>query len=138
MVYYLKNLLFFDIPLLKYYINLISSIIFCRSSGDTYLSLNASLSCSFSTISKLFCCKMFEIFIILSASLLAPAIFSIAFFEMVLSASVADYLVWSKSFWMHLLLKLLLIFLPIIWPIYLAKDKNPEPFTNIRSLGYTQ
>ena len=36
---------------------------------------------------------MFEIFIILSASLLAPAIFSIAFFEMVLSASVADYLV---------------------------------------------
>ena len=56
LVYYLTNLLFFDIPLLCYYINLRLSIIFCLSSGDIYLSLCISLSCSFVTVSELFCC----------------------------------------------------------------------------------
>ena len=39
LVYCLTNLLFFYIPLLYYYINLRSSIIFCLFSGDIYLSL---------------------------------------------------------------------------------------------------
>ena len=39
LVYCLTNLLFLYIPLLYYYINLKSSIIFCLFSGDTYLSL---------------------------------------------------------------------------------------------------
>ena len=38
-MYCLTNLLFFYIPLLYYYINLRSSIIFCLFSGDIYLSL---------------------------------------------------------------------------------------------------
>ena len=70
LVYCQTNLLFFDIPLLYYYINLRSSIIFCFSSGDTYLSLSISLSYSFVTVSELFCCNTFEIFVILSAILL--------------------------------------------------------------------
>ena len=56
LVCYLKNLLFFDIPLLYYYINLRSWIIFCLSAGDTYLSLGISLPCSFVTVSELFSC----------------------------------------------------------------------------------
>ena len=50
---------FFDIPLL-YYFNLSSSIISCLSSGDIHASVGISLSCSYVTISELFCCKFFE------------------------------------------------------------------------------
>ena len=38
------------------------------------------------------------------------AVFWIALFEVVLSASVTDFLAWSKSFWLYLLLKFWLIF----------------------------
>ena len=69
-VYYLTNLLFSYIPLLYYYINLRSSIIFCLSSGDIYLSFGISLSRSFLIISELFCGKLLETFVILLAILL--------------------------------------------------------------------
>ena len=62
--------MFFDISLLYYYINLRSSITFCLSSGDTYLSLGISLSCSFVIVSELFCSKLLEAFVILLATLL--------------------------------------------------------------------
>ena len=57
LVYYLINLLFFDIPLLYYYVNLRTSIIFCLYSGDINLSLGISLSSpifsvSFPTVSS--------------------------------------------------------------------------------------
>ena len=70
LVYCLQNVLFFDIPLLYYYINLRSSIILYLSSGDMYISLGISLLFSFLTISKLFCAEVFETFVILSAILL--------------------------------------------------------------------
>ena len=57
--YCLTNLLFFDIPLLYFYINPRSTIIFCLSSGDIYLSLDISLLCSFVTVSELFCREFF-------------------------------------------------------------------------------
>ena len=60
LVYYLTNVLFFDIPLLYYYINLRSSITFCLSSGDIYLFLDISLSCLFVTVSESCCCELFE------------------------------------------------------------------------------
>ena len=64
LVYYLTNLLFFNIISIYYYINLRLSIIFCLSSGDIYLSLGISigisLSCSFATVFKLFCCQFIE------------------------------------------------------------------------------
>ena len=60
----------FDIPLLYYYINLRSSIIFCLSSGDIYLSLGVSLSCSFVPVFELFCGEFFETLVILLPILL--------------------------------------------------------------------
>ena len=125
-----NNLLFFGISLLYYYINLKSLIIFCISYGDIYLFLDIFFikSCiffvSFSAVSELFSGEVFETFAILllldlftrSAILLpikspfASAVFWIALFEAVLTASVADCLVWSRSFWLHLLFKVLLIF----------------------------
>ena len=92
LVYCLTNLLFDDISLLYYYVNLISSIILCLSSEDIYLSLDISLSCLFVIVSKLFCSEFLERFVILLAILLpikapvASAVFLIILFEEVLSA----------------------------------------------------
>ena len=65
LVYCLTKLLFFDILLLYYYINIRSSRFFCISSGDIYVSLGIPFSCSFVTVSELFCGEIFEIFVIL-------------------------------------------------------------------------
>ena len=69
-MYCLTNLLFFDIPLLYCYINLRSSTIFCFTSRDIHIFMGSFLPCSFLTISKLFCCEVFEIFGISSVILL--------------------------------------------------------------------
>ena len=75
----------------------------------------------------------FETLVILSAILLpikspvASAVFLIALFDVGFIASVVNFLALSRSFWPYLLLKLLSMFL--------AKDKNPYPFTYILSLG---
>ena len=92
----LTSLIFFDIPLLYYYINLRSSTIFCTLSGDIYLSLG--ISALFSTVSEVFCSDLFEVFVILLALLLlintpvASVVFVDCFFEVVLSESVEDNL----------------------------------------------
>ena len=71
--------------------------------------------------------------VILSAILLpvkspvVSAVFWIAVYDAVFIASVVAFLALSISFWPYLLLKLL--------PIFLAKDKNPYPFTYILSVG---
>ena len=100
-----KKLLFFEILLLSYYINLRSLIICFLFSGDIYLSLSSPIfSPSFVTISELLCGKVFETFVILSAILspikspVAFAGFWIVLFEAVLSASAANVLAWSRSF----------------------------------------
>ena len=77
-LYHLISLLFFYFPLLYYctiIFNLRLSIILCLSSGDVYFSLGISLSCSFATVSELFCCEFCEIFVILLSikSLVASA-----------------------------------------------------------------
>ena len=69
-MHYLTNLSFFGIPLLCYYINLRSSIIFCFYSGDINLSLGIYLSCPFVTVSELFYGKVFETLVTLLALLL--------------------------------------------------------------------
>ena len=97
LVYCLTNLLFFDIPLLYYYTNLNSSIICCLSSGDMYLFLWVVISTS-SSVSSFgnFLLDFLEALVILSAILLpikspvASAVFWIALFEAVISASVAN------------------------------------------------
>ena len=73
-VCFLTSLLVLSIPLLNYYNNLRSSIIFCHFSGSIYLFLGISLSnpiisASFSIVSELFCGEVFEAFVILSAIL---------------------------------------------------------------------
>ena len=68
---HLSNLLFVGIPLL-YYISLNSSIIFCLSFGEIYLSFGISLLISFDCISSL--CHFFDALgfaVILSAILLS-------------------------------------------------------------------
>ena len=70
-VYCVTNFLCFDTPLLYYYVNLTLSVLSGFSSGDTYLSLGISLSFSFVTFYELFCCKVFENFVFLSAILLS-------------------------------------------------------------------
>ena len=70
LVYYLTNLLLFNIPLLYYYVNLRSPIIFCLPSGEIYFSLGISSSCPFVIVSELFCCELFETFVILLVILL--------------------------------------------------------------------
>ena len=135
-MYCLKNVLFFDIPLLYYYINLRSSKIFCLSSRDIYLCVCISLSCSFVTVSELFCVDFFLSSCNSVSNFITNQItrclccFWVTLFELVLSAPVADYLAWSRSFWLYLPLKFL--------PIFLAKHKNPKPFTNIWSLGWIE
>ena len=71
MVYYLMIFLFFGIPLLYYYINLRSSTTFCLSSGDIYLSLDFSLSCSLVTFPELFCNELLDPFMVLLVTLLS-------------------------------------------------------------------
>ena len=69
------------------------NILFCLSSGDTYISL-----CIYLTASELFCCEVFKTFGISSAILLpvkspvASAVFEITFCEVVLRASVTEFL----------------------------------------------
>ena len=114
-------LLFFDIPLLYYYINLGSLIISCISSGDIYLSLSTSLSCLFVIVSKLFCGKFFKFS---SCNSISNFITNqdTNWFCCVFSYSFC--LAWSRIFWLHLPLKFLL--------------KNQQPFSNIPSLVWTE
>ena len=103
-----------------HYINLRSPGIFCLYSGDIYFSLNFFLSSSFLTVSQLSSFEVFEAFVILSANLLAKilalafAFFWTTLFEIVLSAFVAEFLAWSRCFWLYLLLNFLLTFFPML------------------------
>ena len=73
-VYYVTISLFFDTPLLYYYINLRSPIILCLFSEDIYLFFgiflpNSMFSVSFLTVPELFCDEVLETFVTLSAIL---------------------------------------------------------------------
>ena len=69
-MYYLIIVLFFDIRLLYYYINLRLLIVLCLSSGDMNLSLGIFYHAHFVTVSKSSCGELFETFVILSGILL--------------------------------------------------------------------
>ena len=125
LVYWLRNLLFFDIPLLYYHVNLRSSINFCRYISFFWdISSKSNIFCFFVTVSELFCGEVIKNFIILSEILLpikspvvAYAAFLIVFFAVVLSAFVVDLhdkqSAWLTCFWLSLV-------------IFLAKDTfNP-------------
>ena len=65
----LSNLLFFGIPLL-YYVSFNSSIIFCFSLGEIYLSFSISLLTSSDCISSF--CDCFEGFAVILLAILLP------------------------------------------------------------------
>ena len=83
------------------------------------------------TVFEISCGECFETFVILLAILLpikspvASAGFWVTLFGKVLSASIADCLVWPRGFWLYLPIYFALIFLPMFLPIFLAKDNNP-------------
>ena len=115
MGYYLTNLLFFDIPLLYYYIRyqIINNFL---SFFWRYMSFFRCFSIFF--ISNCFWvifCEFLETFVILSAivspikSPVTSTVFWITLFEVVLSASVTYCLAWSRFFWLYLPLTFLLI-----------------------------
>ena len=117
----LTNLFFSGIPLLYYYINLISSIIFHLFSGDVYLS--SAIFNSFSSVFKTFCEDFFETLVILSAILL-PIKSIIASSAVFLNCSLWScfYCIWRIFFsTIKKFLTMLLRFLKI----FLAKDKSP-------------
>ena len=74
--YCLTSVLFFDISLLYYYINLRLSIIFCFSSGEIYHSLGISIY--FVTVSELFCGEVSET-VVMSSAILLPIKSPVAF-----------------------------------------------------------
>ena len=92
-----------------------------------YLLLWVVISTSISSFGNSFA-DFFET-LILSAVLLpiksqvASAVFWIALFDAVFVASVVDFLALSRSFGPYLMLKCV--------PMFLAKDKNPYPFTDL-------
>ena len=117
----LKNLLFFDIPLLYYYNTLNSSIICCLFSGDMCLCFGV---CD-SSLASLFCERFqdfFETLVILSAiflpikSPIASAVFRIALFEAVFIASVVDFFLRYQSVFDH-------IYCLNVYPCFLQKTK---------------
>ena len=69
--------------------------------------------------------------VILSATLLP-----IKSKQLVLMLFFEFWRIFSRSIGLYLTLKLLFIFLPIFLLMFLAKDKNPWPFTNISSPGW--
>ena len=80
LIWCIVDLSFFDIPLLYYYTNLRSPIIFCLFSGDIHRSLRISVSLSI--VSEVFYGKFLEAFVILLSILLpikSPVVS--AFFE---------------------------------------------------------
>ena len=79
-MHHLTDLLFFGIPLLYYYINLNSSIIFCLSCGDVYISFGISLVTTFGCGSLV---GFFEILLILFAIIFpTKSPVALAFFEL--------------------------------------------------------
>ena len=144
LVYYLTKLLFFDIPLLYYYINLTSSINFCLFSGDIYLSFGISISksCIFCFTFNCFWTILwwgfwdfsdFSEILLSTKSPVASAVFWIALFEVVLSASVVDFLAWLGCFWVLTCLSFYLYFLYVFAHIF---SKRQQSITFYKILGH--
>ena len=119
---------FFDISSFYYYINLRSSTVFCFSSGNIYFFryFFIILICNCLWIIVLWIFLNFCDFIsnfITNQITSCFCCFWITFSELFLNASAADCLVWSRSFWLYLLLEILLIFLPIFYLYFSQKTK---------------
>ena len=157
LVHFLANLLFFDVPLLYYYINLKSlsiitllhwwSIFFFLLEIHIFLLVflyqilyflfHFQLSLNYSAVITNHIRKCFSCFCDCSL-------------EAVLNASAADYLAWSRLFWLYLLLKFTYIFSKKqesiviykysvswlkIWQIWKYENSELKVLKNIKFLG---
>ena len=102
-------------------------MICCLFSGDTYLFLWVVISTSSSLSRDSFVDVLFETLVILSAILLPIKSPVASFWRSFYCIYCRFFLALSRSFWRYFLLKFL--------PRFLAEDKNPYPFTYIRSRG---
>ena len=131
------DLLFFDILLLCYYINLSSSVMLCLSSEIYIFHLvflfHLQLPLKYSVVN--FCGNFISSFITNQTTVASPDFWN-AFLEAGLNESLADCLAWSRRSWLYLQLRFLLILLPISLSIFFPEDKNPQPFTSIWSFAW--
>ena len=121
-----NKFIIFNILLLYYYTNHRSSIICFFVSGDTYLSLDISVS--HSTISKLFQVNFFRhlwFYQQFYEQLNCISCFLNCIFWSNFNCICCRFFSMIKAFWLFFPLKFLLIFFPKFLPILLAKDKNP-------------
>ena len=148
LVYYLKNLLFYIFHyfiiiltlghcplLLYYYINFRSSFFWKYMSFFFGISLsNPLFSVSLSIAYGLFYGKVFEILFITNQMRSSFSCFLNCSFWSSFKYICSKLFCMLKTFWLYLLCR----FLPAFLLIFLAKDKNPQPFTSIQSFGRTK
>ena len=125
--------MFFDFPLLYYYINLRSLITPYLFSGNLFFSFLISLSnpvfsVSLSTVCGLLCGACLQIYDILAILLpIKSPIASAGFLNYPFWSSFkriwSRFWVWSISFCLYLLLNFLIMFLPKMFPMFLPKEK---------------
>ena len=124
-----KNILCFDIPLLYCYINLRSLIIwfiFLRYIPFFwYFSIKSCIFCfTFNYFLNILWwkswdyCNFVSNFIASQITICFCCFMNSSFWSSFKFICVADSLEWSKSFWMHLLFKLVLIFLPMFFSYF--------------------
>ena len=128
LMFHPTNVLFLNIAFLYYYINLNSPIIFCLSSGDMYLFLVLLFIISIIILRvcrRIWCACCFISYFVTN--------YISSFFCCFLNCSF-----WSSFYCIRCRLfstikKLLTIFIFIykFLPMFLAKDKDPYPFTYI-------
>ena len=128
----LINLLFFDIQLLHFYINLNSPIICCRFSGDIYIYLSFGISI-LSLASLFFECSSLEDFFWRICNFISN------FITNYINSCLFSFLncfFWSSIYCIFSLFfstvnKFLTLFIAHVF----SKRQIPYPFTNILSLG---
>ena len=134
-MYFLTHLLFANIPLLLYYVNLNSSIICCLFSGDVYIFLWVFLiHPNFVNVIPLKIVLKHLLFYWQFYYQLNHQLFLLLF---KLLHRVVEFLALSRSFWLYSLIKFLATLVACV-PMVLAKDKNPYPFTYALYPGSTE
>ena len=169
LVHFLANLLFFDVPLLYYYINLKSLSIITLLHWSSiffflleihifllvflyqivYFLFHFQLSLNYSAVKSLRL-SWFNGNFITNHIRKCFSCFCDCSLEAVLNASAADYLAWSRLFWLYLLLKFTYIFSKKqesiviykysvswlkIWQIWKYENSELKVFKNIKFLG---
>ena len=123
---------YFPFIFIIYYINLSLSIISSLFSGYIYIYIYIyiyfGISIALSSVCQLVSGLSHDAVLVLSSaillsvkSLVAFTVFWLGLLQAVFSASVANFLAWSRDFWVHLPFNSSLAFFTWIFPIFSAK-----------------